>query len=176
MDFFRNVQDLPTGKNRPLYNNAYPVVFSSEGSTEPVDVLKVKRQLQLASDFTDDDTYLQELISRCRRIIEKRRGVSLITRTVTAVIKNELGNIELPYGKVNTITSALDEDGNAIDSTGYTVRDGVLETKYDYIKLAYTVTPSTDESIIDELLELIAYKYAHRGDEEKSKGGGIWLV
>lgn len=169
---------------RPLYNNFQALDLSTETGTEPVSLDEAKDHCLIRHD--DDDDFLTRVIKSCRRTVEHRHRKSFIARTVKARIKNELGGQELQYGPVTSLVSAI----TATDTAGtvITLSDSDFEQDGGYFRLksiysdiiltyeAGLVPETVPEEIKTEILELVAYKYAHRGDEEKSKGGGIWLL
>lgn len=190
MDFFRNVQDLPARPAKPLYNAVISTVFGPEDTTEPITLAEVKRKLRIMDATTDFDTELNDLITQCRQMFEEVLGVSMIQRTVYAVLQNQLGNMELPYGPLNAVTSAQDKDGNTIDANSYNIigeKFAYLETKYDWIGLTYTVNAYAPAGLKEALLREIAWRFNHRGDEENDSNGlharealkykrGSWLL
>lgn len=195
MDYYRNAEDLcEPSKNRPLYNAVIETVFTAEGSTEPVTIAEVKRQLQLAQDFTDDDVYLNEQITECREDMERALGVSMITRTVVAIIKNEMGKLELPYGPVaeildvNSADAGLDVGEYEILGEGTEIGPlfmHVVSPKLELMTVKYKAGYSTiPHGLKRALLRFIADSYEHRGDNQEvmiPKGAykykrGSWLL
>jgi uncharacterized phiE125 gp8 family phage protein len=150
-------------------------------SAEPVTLEEIKRHLNLQFDtsgsyvFTDDDTKLQEIAKASREVIEQYTGVSMASKTLKSILRNECGNIEIPMGPVTTLTSIKDVDGVALVSgTGYTVRGNqfrwiesplscYLEVNYvaGYTKL--TIPAGLKRA----LLEQIAFDYANAGDQQQ---------
>lgn len=156
--------------NAPIrYNSVLGVEFSGESTTEPVTIAEVKAWMRI--DFPDDDAFLSSLITMCREITERYTCLSLITRTVKARLNNGVGNIELPYGPVNTFTNLKQEDGTVLNASDYVI-DGVnfqtLETIYtDEVKAEYTAgyTPTTiPPGLKMGLMRFIAFSNEHRGD------------
>jgi hypothetical protein len=68
--------------------------------TEPITLQKAKDYLRITD--TSQDDLITMMIKGAREAIEKATGLSLIPVTVTAVINNEDGGIELPYPPVTT--------------------------------------------------------------------------
>jgi hypothetical protein len=141
--------------------------------TEPVTLLEVKRHLNMVFDtdgsyeFNDDDIKLTELITECRRALEKYTGLSFGTKTMQAIICNQKGSMIIPYGPVTSVSSTVDRDGNAIDD----VKIRGLDFKWvespcsDYMHLTYTggyaILPS---DLKRALKEEIAFRYKNQGD------------
>ena len=189
MDALTNWPDT-VRKDKPLYNNVLSVALSPEDMTEPVTLAEVKRKLRIMESTTEFDDELNDLITQCRQMFEEVLGISLIQRSVYAVLQNQLGNIELPYGPINTVTNAQDKNGNSIDAANYEVLGQgfqYLETKYDWIGLTYTTNADTREGLKEALLREICFRYNHRGDEDNDSNGlharealkykrGSWLL
>src|SRR5690349_10277020 len=98
-------------------------------AAEPVTLEQVKRHLSLQFDtsgsyqFDDDDTKLEELIVQSREYLEQYTGLSMASKTYKAILRNECGDIEIPYGPITSITSLKNSDGIALVSgTSYRLR------------------------------------------------------
>lgn len=177
MNYRRNEDKWPCYDSaKPLYNAVLDLSFGSEGAEE-LTLAEVKRHLLIDELNTDHDNYLSILIPASRRAVEKYTGRSIVRKTMTVILQNQLGNIELPYGPVVDITSVKDIEGNDIDADSYEVRGEsfkYLETRYDWVKLTYTtaydvgVDPTVDPGFVDLLHAVlceIAWRFEHRGDE-----------
>lgn len=156
------------------YNDIREVEVVSIG-TELNILNAVKRQLNLLFDssgsfeFNDDDTYLNELITRCREQVEQYTGLSLITKTLRAIIRNECGGVELPYGPVTTISAFKDQDGTALsDITVLGNQFKFIETKSCYLDVTYDAGYTFDKlpaGLLKAVIELVVWCYNHRGEE-----------
>lgn len=158
--------------------------YNSE--TEFVTVNDVKRELNLlfdnpnALEFDDDDLLLTDIVRRARNIVEEYTGVGLTSKTITVVLRNELGGIELPLQPYTQLTAAptiKDKDGNAI--TDYTLTGNwfkKLESPcYDYIEITYNCgynkdtqgngTPWLPDGLRDAWIAQAVHMYKNRGDE-----------
>lgn len=149
-------------------------------SPEPVSLSEAKRHLNLQFDtdgsyeFTDDDTKITELITAARTAIEKLTGLSLISKTVTAIIRNEKGGIELPFGPITEFTSLTDEDGDEIVADDYKLQGLSFKTLKSpcksYMTAVYSAGYSGTSIPIDlkeAILHQIAFLYKNRGDQDK---------
>lgn len=117
------------------------------GTLEFITLAQAKQHLRV--DFTDDDTYIQSMITRCRRRIENYCLISLAWQQITVTMEFDLGaapylrtygtnlgvpygtaynagqgpSIELPYGpiySINSITSiAADNSVQILDPTQF---------------------------------------------------------
>lgn len=145
---------------------------------EPVTLEEVKRHLNLlfdtegSAEFDDDDTYLFDLVRQCRESVEQTIGVSMAVKTYKAILRNECGGIEIPFGPIAEIISVVDKEGNVLASgTDYSVRGSgfkwIEQPCVDYLEVYYTsgYTQATIPSGLKRaLLEEIAFRYNHRGD------------
>lgn len=133
---------------------------------EPVTLEQAKDWLKVEVD--DDDAIIESLITAARLVCEGYVALSFVTRTVTAVLNNGLGNIRLPYGPVNEITSATDISGGAIGS--YTItgiaNKRLLEPKTNYIQLVYSAGyVGLPKHFKTAILTQLTRMYQHRGDD-----------
>lgn len=157
-------------------NKYYTPVFDESGATEVLTLTQLKEHLQV--DFTDDDTYLTELITACRQALEMFCSISLVEKTVT-MMADLYCEREIPYGPIATFTSASLKTGTGeyttqTENTDYEV-DGV-DNSYKLFKpftsgrwkLVYTAGYSADAAPKDLVLDLkriCGYCYEHKGDE-----------
>lgn len=160
------------------------------GATEPITRAEAKAWAKIEVD--DDDAIVDALITAARQACESYVSESWVQRTVTAILKNELGNIRLPYGPVVSITDIKDSEDNLIESDNYSVvgdrlrygagftgwfyslgtntfsisspwyADGILRVQY---LAGYTVLPQQRKTA---LLMQFTWMYYHRGDEDNS--------
>lgn len=166
------------------YNDVIEVQVVTDASVEPVTLTEVKRHLNLQFDtsgsyqFDDDDTYLTDLITQCRERIEQQIGVTLAEKTLRAIVRNECGGLEIPFGPVTAIDDLKDKDGVEIVSTDYQLRGNLfkwIETPVScYIEVNYDA--GYDDATIPKalkraILEEIAFRYNHRGDETNQFAG-----
>lgn len=159
-------------------NDVIEVQVTSEPAVEPVSLEQVKRHLNLLFDttgsyeFDDDDNYLTELITQCRDSLEQWLGISMSIKTLRAILKNECGGIEIPFGPVVSITSVKDVDGVVlVDGTSYKLRGNQFKWVESpiscYVDITYTAGYATDDmpkGLVRALLEEIAFRYNNRGD------------
>lgn len=161
MNYRRNEDKWPVFEG--VAYNAVIDVSVVESGTEPVTLTEAKAHLHIT--YADEDTYITSLIKRCRQAISKYTGLSLIDTTVTAILNNGSGGIELPYGPVKTFTSMVDSEDVVIDS--YKLRG--LDFKYlespvnDYVKVVYTTGYTTfPEDLKHAILNEIAFRFENR--------------
>jgi hypothetical protein len=168
-----------------ITNNDFPPVRDKKNSllsisfvetgTEPVTLVEVKAEAKIG--YADEDTLIMARIKQCRKAMEKYTGLSLVTKTVTAVVQNSKGNWEFVYGPLQSFTSMADKQGTVITSTGYKIYPGntgfpwLESPTSDYLTLVYeagyTAVTIPDDLKLD-LIRLIVYMIRHRGDEEET--------
>jgi len=163
------------------YNDIIEVQVTTDVAglaAEPVTLDMVKRHLNLLFDttgsavFDDDDTYLTDLVTQCRESMEESLNVSMAVKTYRAILRNECGGIEIPYGPVTAITSVKDIDAVLlVDGDTYQLRGNQfkwLESPVScYVDIIYTsgYTPANiPKGLKRALLEEIAFRYNNRGD------------
>jgi hypothetical protein len=155
-------------------------------ANESITLEEIKRHLNLQFDtsgsyeFDDDDTKLQEIAKGSREVIEQFTGISLSSKTYRSILRNDCGNIEIPYGPLTTLSSIKDVDGVALVSgTTYTIRGNKfkwIESPCScYLEVNY-VSGYTKLTIPAGLkrawLEQIAWDYANAGDQQQQFASG----
>lgn len=155
-----------------VLNNFFSIDPSSPG-TPPVSLAEAKSHLVV--DFTDDDTYITNLISQCIDAIEQYCAVAITPKTIT-LIADIVREFELPYGPVTTFTSAsLKTDINTYTAmtanSAYEVDSSLQFPRFipytcGRIKLIYTVGYGTNlpNGLKLAILNEIAFRYENRGD------------
>lgn len=164
---------LPMG-----YNAVLDKVFSDESATEPVTLAEFKAHLNMVFDsegsyeFNDDDGKLTRILKAARTRIEKYIGISLIERTVTAILRNDCGSIEFPFGPVTGDVTLVDKDDEAI--SGAVIMG--LQFKWlecprtCYAKATYTAgwaAVDVPEDLKTAIMEEGAFRYTNRGDQQQ---------
>jgi hypothetical protein len=151
------------------YNTAQ-TKFSSENSTEPVTLAEAKNWIKVDAGITDDDALITELIKVARQQCEGFLGISLIERTVTAVINNSAGGAELPYGPVVSFTSLKDVDDNALTEVLQGLDFKTLKTPLDdYMTAVYTTgyPDGVPLNFKTAIKEQVAWLYDGRGEDKE---------
>lgn len=162
------------------YNDVIEVQVVTDAEAEPVNLDEVKQHLNLQFDtagsieFNDDDTKLVDLITQCREELERYTGLSLVNKTLKAIVRNECGGIEIPGGPVISITDIKDVDGNTLSGT--TVRGNQFKwieyPRSCYLEINYTAGYDLNTNVIPAglkraLLEEIAFRYGNGGDQQQ---------
>jgi uncharacterized phiE125 gp8 family phage protein len=156
-------------------NEKTTVSYVAAGSaiviTEPITLAQAKAWLRVT--HTDEDAIITALITAARQICEGYISKSFVERTVTAIVRNDLGNVKLPYGPVGNITYVYDVDGTEITGTEYTLT-GVSDKRLgypmsSYVKVIYTAGYSVLPQQFKTALKMqLSWMYTHRGDDDGS--------
>jgi len=126
---------------------------------EPVSLDDMKEYMKV--DYDDEDSFIQSLITEAREWVERRCGISVIPKNITAILQ-VLNSQELPYGPINT-----DIDITVSGNKNYTLTGikfislngyGIYEVNYN---AGYTSVP---EGIIGAIKSYVAYCFENRGD------------
>lgn len=150
--------------------NDIKILTKEDSGTEPLTLAEVKNHLRVT--FDTDDTYLAFLIKAVRIEFEEKENKSYVSKTITAYVRNEIGSTNLLYPPIADISSFI--DSNSEEITNYVSVNGEIMTKVTGT-IEYTTTGTVNYFDKMRMLERIAYRYEHRGDEEKTKAG-TWLV
>lgn len=161
---------------RHVENNIYDVQFDETGATEYLTLTQLKAHLQIT--YTDDDTYLTDLIASCRAALEQFCNISLVQKTIT-LFADLYCERELPYGPVVSLTSASLKDGNSVynaqtSGTGYEL-DGIsggfqvfrplISGRYKLVYVAGYVAAKVPKDLILDHKRICGYCYENKGDQ-----------
>ncbi len=99
------------------------ILYASSGTailppTEPITVQQFKDYAKIDTGSIDD-AIISEMITAAREQCEDYAGVSIIARSVTALLNNSCGGIYLPYCPFISLTSITDSNGDAIVTDNY---------------------------------------------------------
>lgn len=157
-------------------NKYYTPVFDETGATEVLTLTQLKAHLQIT--YTDDDTYLTDLISACRQALEQYCNISIVQKTVT-LMADLYCEYEIPYGPISAFTSASLKTGVG----EYTVKAANTDYEVDGVddgfklfnpsiqgrwKLVYTAgydTGTAPKDLILDLKRICGYCYENKGDQ-----------
>ena len=123
------------------FNAVLDLIFNDGTVTEPILLADIKSYAKIDTG-TADDTIIQYLITTARQQCEDFTGISIVPRTVTAVINNTCGGMFLPYCPFKTLVSITDDDGVAVVPLDYkisgTTFPQLIYPKWDRLTLVYT--------------------------------------
>lgn len=113
-----------------------PATVTTPATSEPVTLVEAKRQVR-ASDFSDDDAYLTDLIAAARNHAEKYCGVYLAQQTVTVRASGWCDFAALSVLPAQSVTSVayVDTSGSAqtLANTVYELRGSAIVLKYGQV-------------------------------------------
>lgn len=153
---------------------------------EPGTLDQVKQHLNLQFDtvgsyrFDDDDTKLQLIMKDSREQLEQFTGLSLAVKGYKAILRNECGGVEIPFGPITAIASVKDVDGNTLTSgTDYVFRGNkfkwIERPCYCYLEVDFTAgyTPANiPDGLRRAWLVQIAWNYTNPGDQQQQFASG----
>ena len=174
-----------------MKNNYIDIKRVELNPTEPVSLDEAKAQLIVTG--TDDDNFIDGLITICRKAVENYCNISIAAKTIT-LVADLFNEWELPYGPVTgiqsvqtrtstqgsglptyaTLTSGWGLDGtefltfipaSGVDAIGnYPIATNFGVAPYRY-KIQYTAGwPDCPNDLRQAILTEIAYRYENRGD------------
>lgn len=161
---------------RHIDNLIHDVQFDETSAVEYLTLTQLKAHLQIT--YTDDDTYLTDLILATRQAVEQFCNLSLVTKTVT-VLADLYCEREMPYGPVATFTSAsiktdIGEYTTQVANTDYEV-DGIdngfkifrpfISGRWKLVYTAGYTAAKVPKDLILDLKRICGYCYEHKGDE-----------
>lgn len=168
MNYRRNEDRWPYAPYS-VYNALIDISFVETGG-EPVTLSEAKTHLRIvAADF---DAELTAMIKQSREAVEKCTGLSLIVKTITAVINNSAGFYKLPYGPVNgVLTSVTQKDGTVVNSVDWTFKGGYLEEPAnEFLTVVYNAgytAANIPHGLKLTVLNEIAFRFENRGESSE---------
>ncbi len=142
-------------------------------ATEPITVSEAKAYAKITD--TVEDTEIAKMITAARQAIEAVTQLCLVPSTVTAIIDNSRGCIELPLGPYVSDFALTNKDGDAV--ANYTLileRFKQLESPTtNYLKAVYKAGysakgdagyPVMPEDLLNAIKDQFVFLYGNRGD------------
>jgi len=149
------------------FNAVISIQTSGESTTEPITLAEAKEWLYITDN--SHDVLLPTLIKVARMQLEKAANISIITRTVTTVLRNDCGGISLPMQPITGAVTATDRNGDSLTLTLLGENYKFIETTFEYAKLVYTAGFSTvPEDIKQAVKQQVAHLFENRGDTKVS--------
>ena len=138
--------------------------FDETGATEPCTVEELKSFARI--DGSSEDALIADLGVAARQLCETYANISIVERTVNAVVNNSLGGVFLPFGPITGDVTVYDESDNEVTATITGVKNKRIEApNYTYLKAEYTAGYSeVPKAIKTAVLNWFAYLYSERGD------------
>jgi uncharacterized phiE125 gp8 family phage protein len=127
----------------------YGLTLVTPPASEPVEVSEAKAHSRV--EITEDDTYLGNLITAARQLVERRTGLALVTQTwrmsmshfpwAPSYSSHDDGAIRLPKSPLASVTSITYVDGAGVTQTmsasdyevDTTVEPGLVQPVYDEV-------------------------------------------
>jgi len=139
----------------------------------PITVAQAQAFCRVENTSAQQDVLFALWVRAARTKIEQYTGLSLIPRSIVAVLSAPQGNMELPFGPVTSTPAFVDE--NAVDQV-ITVRG--LDFKFivnpiDYTKATYTAgyaDGECPEELQQAMLLQVGYWWENRGDQSVGYG------
>jgi uncharacterized phiE125 gp8 family phage protein len=133
---------------------------------EPVTLAEAKLYCRVTTSV--DDNQITLMIKQAREAIEVGTGLSLIPKTAVVWFTNFDGSFNLPYGPVNSFTSLIDENNDAIVAADYTLVGGkfpmLTRPPLRNLKATYVVGYATVPNDLKiAILDQVSYDYENRG-------------
>ena len=171
------LSDRPLSTEGMKYNNIISIEVTTDVATEPVTLAEAKAHLRVDFTQTDNDNDITRLRKVARLQVENQINKGLGSRTIKVGVRNDKGNFKLPFGPVTSVTNVKDVDQVTLETTAYSIKNGVLETKFTQPVFVTYVTgyATTPEDYKQMILERLAYLYNNRGDIKKTNTGG-WII
>lgn len=147
-------------------------------ATEPITVAEAKAYAKITD--TVEDTEIAKMITAARQAIEAVTGLSLVPSTITAIIDNSYGNIELPLqpyvsdfvltnkseGTITAQAVLLGERFKCLESPTESYMKAVYKGGYSAKgDVGYPVMP---EDLLNAIKDQFAFLYDNRGDNASS--------
>ena len=135
--------------------------------TEPVTVEQAKTYARVDVTSAAQDVLFGLWITAARQAIEQMTGLSLISKSIVAIISNWQGGMELPYGPVTGTISWLDFNGNVPTVITEGNQFPRIPIPCGYLKATYTAgyTDNVPTELKIAILNQVTSWYENRGDE-----------
>lgn len=151
-------------------------VEEDSGSDEPVSIQDFKDYARIegwtesdATDFTFDDVLIAEVLSSARLWVEDMADISLVPKTVTALVTNAGDVLLRYYSPVMAIVSINDSNDTAVETTAIKLRGKklTLPTASD-MTVVYTTTAVKDFRTLLDIKRIAFALYENRGADINS--------
>lgn len=134
---------------------------------EPVSLVAMKQYLKM-ENISADDAVITNMIKEARKWVERRCGVSLIPKGVTAIVE-VINSIELPYGPIDKASiTVLDNNGDTVTGPNLSGLDGgfIRLQGFGRFEVAYDAGyAEVPQELLQAIKAHVAFSYENRGDE-----------
>lgn len=135
---------------------------------EPVTLQEVLDYCKIDTGIEDD--IITDLIITAREQCEDYTGLSIVPRTVTALVNNACGALYLPYGPVISVSSVTDAENVVIDTDNYELQGfyfpriiSPVDCGLTFVYTAgYGIAP---EKIKTAIKQQVFFLYENRGEK-----------
>ena len=135
--------------------------------TEPVTIEQAKAYARVDVTSAIQDTLFALWITSARQAIEQMTGLSLVPKSIVAIISNWQGGMELPYGPITGEIAWLDFNGNVPTVITEGNQFPRIPIACGYLKATYTAgyTDNVPTELKIAILNQVTSWYENRGDE-----------
>ncbi|SKA29797.1 Phage gp6-like head-tail connector protein [Chitinophaga eiseniae] len=135
-------------------------------TAEPVTLDDVK--LWASIDFNEKDNVLTGLITAARQLLEEKYDIGIVRKTVTAIVDNSCGGIEVPGAPIGTVTGK-NQEGNSVELTIIGLDHKFIESPCScYLELEYESgyeAADIPEVFRTAIKQQVLWMFEHLGDE-----------
>lgn len=150
--------------------NQYGIVkLEADNITEPVTLAEAKAYMGV--DYVDFDQLIEALITFERETVEEYCALALVKSTVTFHVETTQCKepVMLPYTHKALNMVIKDESDTEIED--YRAWGNILKiTEPGAYQVSYEIDPLVPKALKQAILMLVAYRFNHRGDEDKQQG------
>lgn len=150
--------------------NQYNIVKAeADNITEPVTLAEAKAYMGV--DYVDFDDLIEALITFERESVEEYCALALVQSTVSFNVETTQCKeaVTLPYVSKAANVVIKDEDDNVIQD--YRIWGNILRIEEPgAYQVSYDTANLVPKALKHAIQMLVAYRFNHRGDEEKQQG------
>jgi uncharacterized phiE125 gp8 family phage protein len=133
---------------------------------EPVTLADFK--LWASIDFDEKDNLLTSLITAARELLEEKYDIGIVWKTITAIVDNSCGGIEIPGAPIGVVTGK-DQEGTSVTMTIIGLDHKFVESPCScYLELEYQSgykTADVPEVFKTAIKQQVLWMFEHLGDE-----------
>jgi hypothetical protein len=138
----------------------------------PITVAQAQAFCRVEGTTAEQDSLFALWIRAARTKIEQYTGLSLIPRSIVAILTAPQGNMELPFGPVTGTPAFEDEFGTAQDITTRGLSFPFIVNPVEYTQATYDAGyEECPEELQEAMLLQVCYWWENRGDQS---GTGIF--